>query len=176
MKFYSLKSNTKGRFDHEDLKVYLMKEQIQYKLNEKLVKQPIVTVFLKMNKKEFCYLANLRLTELHPNFFSGMKSLIKIHLGRNCLEKLDVKTFKGLVKLEHINLEFNSLTTLEPELFKDQTKLSRLNLRLNNLKAFDLNDFCDMKYLKEINLVGNKSVKVNGLYNFNRKKNFRLLV
>ncbi len=153
-----------------------MKEQIQYKLNERLIEQPIVTVFLRLNKKEFCYLANLRLTELHPNVFKGMKNLIKIHLGRNCLERLDAGTFKGLAKLEHVNLEFNSLTKLDLELFKDLGNLNGLNLRLNNFKVFDLGVFSGLKNLKEINLIGNKLVEIQGLNKFNRNKNFRLLV
>ena len=148
--------------------MHFMKEHLQHKLKDdsslliEPLHLPIVTVYLRLNKKEFCCLGKLQLTELHPNVFKGMVSVIKIHLGGNCLEKLDVSTFKGLRRLEQINLEYNSLTELRQEMFQGLENLKVINLKVNNFKILDLGIFKDLVSLKEINLLGNKLLDIQG--------------
>ena len=96
--------------------------------------------------------------------FSGLESLIDLHLGYVGLQQIPNDMWKGFPALHTLNLYGNSITSIHPNTFRDLSNLRVLDLTRNKLTTVRANTWRGLVALNELILTINyiTTVERNG--------------
>jgi len=110
---------------------------------------------------KYLFLYNNQLTEIHPNTFKGLSSLVRLDLSYNKISYIHPDTFKGLGSLKWLNLAGNQLTEIHPDTFKSLSSLKWLNLRDNQLTEIHPDTFKGLSSLELLYLYDNQLTQLH---------------
>ena len=93
--------------------------------------------------------------------FRGFKSMTRLNLSSNKIDKLNGSIFLALTSLQKLDLSKNQLSTVGYNAFRGISNLIELNLYDNRIKTIEQKAFYGLdKTLKIINLSANKLVSL----------------
>lgn len=147
-------------------------------------------IYLKFNRISFIHhkafdglvelfvldLSSNKLKEIR-NIFESLRSLVKLDLSLNRIEKLDKNVFKNLGELRELNLMKNNLKFLDPDVFKPLLSLEFVNISFNKspLGIISAELFKHNFHLKQIYLINNKIRAIDRKFLDNLKPSLEII-
>ncbi|XP_073444310.1 reticulon-4 receptor-like 2 [Dendrobates tinctorius] len=104
---------------------------------------------------------NPNLPPLQPDTFSGLNSLLSLHLYQCNIHRLPSELFRGLYSLRYLYLQHNRLTGLPDGLFRDLSNLTQLFLYGNQLRSLPASTFFGLSSLDRLLLHSNRLVTIS---------------
>ncbi|KAG9468259.1 hypothetical protein GDO78_023140, partial [Eleutherodactylus coqui] len=104
---------------------------------------------------------NPSLPPLQPDTFSGLSSLLSLHLYQCNIHRLPAELFRGLHSLRYLYLQHNRLTGLPDGLFRDLSNLTQLFLYGNLLQSLPAESFRGLSSLDRLLLHSNRLVTIS---------------
>ncbi|XP_075073309.1 reticulon-4 receptor-like 2 [Mixophyes fleayi] len=104
---------------------------------------------------------NPYLPPLQPDTFSGLSSLLSLHLYQCHIHRLPAELFRGLHSLRYLYLQHNLLTGLPDGLFRDLSNLTQLFLYGNLLQSLPAGIFFGLSSLDRLLLHSNRLVTIS---------------
>ncbi|XP_073453089.1 reticulon-4 receptor-like 2 [Aquarana catesbeiana] len=104
---------------------------------------------------------NPNLPPLQPDTFSGLNSLLSLHLYQCNIHRLPADLFRGLHSLRYLYLQHNRLTGLPDGLFGDLSNLTQLFLYGNLLQSLPAGTFFGLSSLDRLLLHSNRIVTIS---------------
>ncbi|XP_072280427.1 reticulon-4 receptor-like 2 isoform X1 [Pyxicephalus adspersus] len=104
---------------------------------------------------------NPNLPPLQPDTFSGLNSLLSLHLYQCNIHRLPADLFQGLHSLRYLYLQHNRLTGLPDGLFGDLSNLTQLFLYGNLLQSLPAGTFLGLSSLDRLLLHSNRLVTIS---------------
>lgn len=137
-------------------------------------------LFGKNQELQSLHLKKTLLRVFRPNWFSGLKSLLRLDLSGNLFTSLPSEAFQPLMKLQSLTLSSNNVSQLANDTFNGLSQLLVLRLNRNSLQDLPAGCFDDLENLEELSLHDNsiahlpkdlfsKTLKLKKLYVSNNK-------
>ncbi|XP_053621552.1 protein artichoke [Plodia interpunctella] len=104
--------------------------------------------------------AHNNLTEIKPNTWPTMNSLLRLNLSHNKLEVLEGHSFAGLLTVQHLDLSSNGIQRPPWEALNTLTSLQYLYLQNNNITSLSKSAFGNLPTMFHLDLSHNRITNV----------------
>lgn len=94
-------------------------------------------MFDKFHKLSAVNMSNVKLRNLTFLNHFETRSLEKLDLSHNEIDKIQNETFQNLNSLEYLNLTYNKISSIDKESFKNLNQIKELSLQHNELQRLD---------------------------------------
>uniref|UniRef100_A0A2L2YLK1 Insulin-like growth factor-binding protein complex acid labile subunit n=1 Tax=Parasteatoda tepidariorum TaxID=114398 RepID=A0A2L2YLK1_PARTP len=110
----------------------------------------------KLSKLQYLNLANNQITVLPANAFSGLPGVKELRLDGNKINKIFPGAFNNILRsLDKLHLQHNKIQKFERNVFKQMVKLKYLDISYNDFSKFAKTDFTDLTFLWFLNVSNN---------------------
>ncbi|XP_019767918.2 toll-like receptor 4 [Dendroctonus ponderosae] len=118
------------------------------------------SIFQDLYSLSYLNLSHLKLQNLKPHTFHGLKQIQVLNLSHNELSYFWQSTFSELCFLRVLDLSYNKINVLEREDFHGLDSLKMLNLNDNNIRDIALGSFQNIPQLQSLLIANNNLTQI----------------